>query len=442
MWPQCGPGMPKIKLTDRKLKALKRARKGERYELLDTLVPGFGVRVTDKGQRTFILKTRYPGSHHPTRRALGEYGVLSLEKAREKAGEWVKLIRRGSDPAQVEELERQAKLRQRDKTFAAVAERFIAFAKANGERKAEELERDIRQHFLPLWEARSIESITAYDVAAVIEPITKRGKRAHAHNLFGHARRLFRWAIPLYLEHSPCAQLSPRRLIGERQKRARALTNDEIGALWRATRRGRAPYDHLYRTLLLTSLRLSEASEAQWSEIDIRTRTWVIPAERMKKTGREARPHLVPLTDDMVRLLESIRRFHGGTYVFSADGGKNPIRANAMSKPKARLDSRMLRTLKALTRKRGDDPKRVTLADWVNHDLRRTVRSNLSALRIEEEVREAVLAHARPGIKSTYDLHDYADEKREALELWGARLRTIVEPPSATKVVELAKVRA
>jgi hypothetical protein len=70
------------------------------------------------------------------------------------------------------------------------------------------------------------------------------------------------------------------------------------------------------------------------------------------------------------------------------------------------------------------------------------VRSNLSALRIEEEVREAVLAHARPGIKSTYDLHDYADEKRQALELWAARLRTIVQPPSATKVVELAKVRA
>src|SRR5262249_42752149 len=254
-------------------------------------------------------------------------------------------------------------------------------------------------------------------------------------------RRLFRWAIPLYVEHSPCAQLSPKRLIGERQKRSRALTNDEIAALWRATRHGRAPYDPLYRTLLLTALRVSEASEAQWSEIDLKARAWIIPAARMKKTGSEAKPHLVPLTDDMVRVLESIPRFHSGTYVFSADGGKKPIRANAMSKPKARLDSWMLRTLKAFARQRGDDPKRVTLPDWVNHDLPRTVRSNLSALRITEEAREAVLAHGRPGIKGTYDLHDYANEKREALELWAARLRSIVQPPSRS-VVTLSKARA
>jgi hypothetical protein len=53
-------------------------------------------------------------------------------------------------------------------------------------------------------------------------------------------------------------------------------------------------------------------------------------------------------------------------------------------------------------------------------------------------VREAVLAHVRPGIKGTYDVHDYLDEKREALELWAARLRSLVEPLSAGNVVRLA----
>ena len=53
----------------------------------------------------------------------------------------------------------------------------------------------------------------------------------------------------------------------------------------------------------------------------------------------------------------------------------------------------------------------------MNHDIRRTVRSRLSRLKVTEEAREAVLAHARPGIKGVYDLHDYLDEKREALEL-------------------------
>jgi poly-beta-hydroxyalkanoate depolymerase len=85
--------------------------------------------------------------------------------------------------------------------------------------------------------------------------------------------------------------------------------------------------------------------------------------------------------------------------------------------------------LRALARLRGDDPAKVQLAPWTNHDIRRSVRSNLSRLKVSEEAREAVMAHVRPGIKGTYDLHDYLDEKRETLELWGVRLRSIVEPP-------------
>ncbi len=58
-----------------------------------------------------------------------------------------------------------------------------------------------------------------------------------------------------------------------------------------------------------------------------------------------------------------------------------------------------------------------------------------------EEAREAVLAHARSGIKSVYDLHDYFDEKREALELWAARLRSIVEP-TPTGIVNFKQTRS
>ncbi len=67
--------------------------------------------------------------------------------------------------------------------------------------------------------------------------------------------------------------------------------------------------------------------------------------------------------------------------------------------------------------------------------------SNFSRLRITEEAREAVLAHARPGIKGVYDLHDYFDEKREALELWAARLRSIVEPPPTEKESNVVPLR-
>ena len=106
---------------------------------------------------------------------------------------------------------------------------------------------------------------------------------------------------------------------------------------------------------------------------------------------------------------------------------------------KADLDQRMLRTLKAVARRRGEDHHAVTLASWVNHDLRRVVRSGLSALRVQHDVAEAILAHRPPGIVGTYNLHEYEDEKAEALEKWAQRLRDIVSPvPVApAKVVKL-----
>ena len=78
-----------------------------------------------------------------------------------------------------------------------------------------------------------------------------------------------------------------------------------------------------------------------------------------------------------------------------------------MASPTKRdLDRRMLRTLKAMARRRGEDHHAVTLPHWTNHDLRRVVRSGLSALRVPHDVAEAVLAHRPPGIVGTYDTHD------------------------------------
>ena len=69
--------MAKKRLTDRTLKTLKPT--GKRYDVMDADVPGFGVRVSEKGQRTFILIARYPNGYNPTRRAVGEYPAISLE---------------------------------------------------------------------------------------------------------------------------------------------------------------------------------------------------------------------------------------------------------------------------------------------------------------------------------------------------------------------------
>jgi integrase len=188
--------------------------------------------------------------------------------------------------------------------------------------------------------------------------------------------------------------------------------------------------------LLLTGLRLGEVCGAHWSEFDLERREWTIPGARMKKTKRGAQPFMVPLTDAMLAILRPLPRFDSGDYLFSHAGGRLPLKPNHFSDVKERLDAMLLEELRQMATQAGKDAKRVTLPGFVNHDIRRSVRTHLSALRIGEEVREAVLAHVRPGIKGVYDRHQYLEEKREALTLWNARLRSIVEPPPAN-VVEL-----
>jgi integrase len=429
------------RLTDRGLRALKPAKPGKPYDRMDDVVRGLGVRVSETGRRTFVLVARYPGSTNPTRRALGQYGALTLEQARAGARDWIELIRKGIDPADEEERARLAEQRKRANTFGAVAEDFIK-NKLPGERKGEEVERDIRREFIPAWGSRPITELTDLDVLSVIK--AKKAKApAQARNLLGIAKRLLAWAKDqrVYgLVANPCADLRPSKLIGDKVAGDRTLSDDEMLALWRAAKRAPYPYGPAYQMLVLTALRLNEVADASWAEFDLRNRLWTVPAARMKGKNGKARAHVVPLTEEMSNLLSALPRFKKGDYLFSTTFGQKPVWIS--DKVKKRIDGRMLRTLRALSRRRGDDPAKVTLPHWTNHDIRRSVRSQLSRLKITEEAREAVLAHARPGIKATYDLYDYFDEKREALDLWAARLRSIVEPAPANVVALEKKSRA
>jgi hypothetical protein len=87
----------KTTLTDRRLRAL---RGGDDYcDVWDAAVPGFGVRVSPYGRKTFVLMTRFGGRKNPTRRAIGTYGIITLADARGRAREWLGLVSEGKDPA-------------------------------------------------------------------------------------------------------------------------------------------------------------------------------------------------------------------------------------------------------------------------------------------------------------------------------------------------------
>jgi Arm DNA-binding domain len=127
-----------VRLSVRKIDSLEKAQPGKRYQLMDEMVPGFGIRVTDTGQRTFILRMRFPGSSNLNRRALGDYPELSLEAAREKASKWRALVKQGKDPAAEE---------KPAATFASVAADWFA-EKVRAERKAKDVEREVTKEFV------------------------------------------------------------------------------------------------------------------------------------------------------------------------------------------------------------------------------------------------------------------------------------------------------
>lgn len=425
--------MTKRNLTDRALKALKPADVA--YDVMDSVVPGFGIRV-GKEARTFILIARYPSNpKHPARRAIGKYGAIDLAGARQRARDWLELIRQGKDPQQEQADQRDGEARQRANTFAVVAADFIR-DKLPGERKGKEVERDINRDLIPAWGPLAITAISALHIRRLINS-KKADAPAQARNLLGIVKRLFSWAVEAGeygLTTSPADRLKPSRIIGEKRKRDRILTDRELIALWRASAKIGQPCGAVYRLLMFSALRLNEAADAAKPEFDFDNGIWVIPAARMKGREGKARAHAVPLTPDILDIIKQLPEPTDGNFYFSttAAQGATPVWVN--DKIKKRLDDLMLTELRDIARERGEDPAKIELPHWVNHDIRRTVRSQLSRLKVSEEAREAVLAHARPGIKGTYDLYDYLDEKTEALTLWAARLRAIVSPAPANVV--------
>jgi integrase len=407
---------PKTFTTDKQLAALKAT--GARYSVTDALVPGLVVRVGKGGKKSYALFKRKPGGRNPVHMTLGVVGAITLADARAKARRWIEQINSGVDPRAEEERCARAEAAAARNSFAAVAEDFIT-EKLPSERKGKEVEQDIRRELIPDWGRRPITEITPLDVRTVIKAIKNRGAPYAAHNLLVTARRLFSWAIDQHvygLESSPCDRLKPKAIIGKKLTRDRVLSDDEIRALWRASGELGYPWAPLYRMLLLTGQRRGEVADASWSEIDLEQRLWVIPAARMKM----AAGHSVPLAPDVVALLKQLPRGQRGDFAFSFTGGKTPV--NSFGVSKSRLDALI-----------GGE------VTWTVHDIRRTVRTRLSSIAgISDLVRELVIAHAKPGLHKTYDLHKYDDEKRVALESWAAKLRTILEP-TPDNVVTLRK---
>lgn len=147
---------------------------------------------------------------------------------------------------------------------------------------------------------------------------------------------------------------------------------------------------------------------------------WTIPAERVKQNKNGERTHKVPITQNMVILLDELRAAFGylnSKYVFpstttnKSGPGEQPIDRHSLS----RSISRKLEQLGV--------PK------FVPHDLRRTVATRLGDADIGADpiVIEKILNHQLQGVQGVYNMQEYMKERERALVLWEKKIKEYIQ---------------
>ena len=400
----------KRRLTDLMIERLRPPKEG-RLEMADEICPGLMLRVTPRGVRSFSVAYKVPGEggKSPTGRplvgcqhriTLGTWPMLRIKAAREQARVLLEVVSEGHDPR--EERREQHLIRQTN-TVEAVVGRFIEKDAKRNIASWHRIERCLALHVLPVLGNRPIRDVRRGDVHDLLDAMVEdegAGVGA-AREVRKHLHKMFEWALDREIIDSNPAHKLKRDDLAPNKDAGRALTDEEIRAVWAGAGSLGYPLRPWIRLLMLTGQRRGEWADAQRSEIDAGRRCLEVAAAR-HKSGRD---HIVPLVGPAWEIVEGLP-VQTGHYLFSTRAGQIPI-AN-FSKAKTRLD------------------ELAPLAPWRFHDLRVSCETRLAGLGIVQEVRDAVLGHARPGLQKIYNKHDYFDEKARALDAYATHLMEVV----------------
>lgn len=403
----------KVALTDRTIKSLRPPADG-RIDVWDETLPGFGLRVSSTGRRTWVLMYRRNGLLR--RFTLGIYPALGLADARQKARDALHDVAHGGDPATTKIAERHGE------TFADLAHEYVerhAKKKRSGGRE------DIRilygsphkkktgkrphEPLVKRWGAMKVKDISRRDVRNLLEEIADRAP-IMANRTLALIRKMFNFGIERdWVEANPCQMI--KRLAPERQ-RDRVLSEDEIRRLWTALDEEHPIMASLFRLRLLTAQRGGEIHGATWQEIDLDRGWWTIPKERSKN----GLAHRVPLSPPTLKLLKDLKKEVGDSpWVFPSTRKTGPHIAYAQN-----AIERIIERSKV---------------EFRGHDLRRTAASLMVGAGVPRLVVSKILNHAETGVTAVYDRHGYDAEKRAALDFWGKRVEAIIANKRDAKVL-------
>lgn len=423
-------------LTEASVKKAK--SRPERREIRDG--GGLYLVVHPSGAKSWAVRYRSEG--RPRKYTIpGSYPGVGLKAARKAARAVLEAVAHGGDPASEKREARRTAADTRTEYRHVAAEfldRYLTKKKQRPRKRTlEELARllgfygtggawKVRKDSLAeKWGRRRIATITKGDVINQLDAMVERGIKANANRTRAALHLFFGWCARRDL--IPANPVSGVDHPVAEKPRDRFLNDDELRLFWKATE-GDKLFGGLFRLLALTGQRRDEVRSMNWGELDLEERLWTLPASRAKNN----REHIIPLADAAVEILRAQPRIKGKAGLVFTTNGQTPV--SGISRAKKRLDEKMLE----LARERDPD---TTIPPWVTHDLRRTVASGMAKLGIALPAIEKVLNHSSGsfgGIVGVYQHHDFADEKRTALNAWADHIARILNG-SPTKVVKFQR---
>lgn len=409
--------MPKLKLTDQAVKRLK-AEDKKQVDYWDTMLPSFGLRVSQAGRKTWVIMTRtwVNGKRKLSRVKIGTYPDTSLAQARELAREAILIADSGKRPDIVWQRQETAKADDSINTFAHVRDDFLQkyrIRRTNARprpRTLEEMNRVLKSDRMKHLEPVPLTDITKQDVRDILDQIMSEGYNALANRTHTYLNSLFKWSAERDLiDEIPTTGI---KAPGEKKSRERVLSVDEIALIWKALTPSEnnetSMFEQIVKILLLTGQRRNEVGGMRWREIDFDKMMWTVPAVRTKNK----RTHLVPLSPAVMEILNERRESNNSSPLVFTTNGKTSF--SGWSRSKSR------------TEKRADLNEH-----WILHDLRRTLVTHMNEeLGIQPHVVEAVVNHAsgiNSGVAGVYNRAQYLDERKAALTAWADYIEQIIK---------------
>lgn len=350
------------------------------------------------GSKWWRLKYRFGGKEKLL--SLGTYPDTGLADAREKRDAARKLLAAGIDPGEQRKAEKAAGTERAANSFEVVTREWLA-RQTWVESYRVKVEAWMGNDVYPYIGGRPVAELNAPEFLKVARRIEERGAVESAHRVMQTCGQVMRYAIATgRADRNPVADLKGA-LASPPERHHAAITDPaELGALLRAIDgySGDATTRAALKLSALLFVRPGELRHAEWSEIDLDTGEWNIPAGKMKM--RQA--HLVPLCDQAVATLRELNPLTGrGQYVFP--GGRSPRRPMSNN------------AINAALRRMGYDTNTMTA-----HGFRATARTILDeVLGYRPDFIEHQLAHAvKDPNGRAYNRTAHLAERRKMMQGW------------------------